>query len=318
MPAMLDNSVQKESAGVGLIYLDFVITGVVMTLLGPMLPLLSARWILNDTQAGYLFMAQFAASIGGMLSSGLLVNRFGYRITLLFSLSVMAAGVAMLARANWMFGLVSVCVFGAGFGVNTPAANLRIARTNPLKAASALNLLNSCWGIGAMACPLLVAAAQRSRHVSLFLYGTSISLVALAVCLGRVRFTSDGPVLSEVQIGGSKTKTWDHHLLPIIAVLFFVYVGTENCVGGWVASYARRIDSHALWAMTPSFFWGALLFGRFTAPLVLRHVRETKLATLGVGMAAVRDSHFADVEINFGSHAGRHCRWVGIGVGISD
>ena len=281
-------STQKHPiSGVSLLYLDFVITGVVMTLLGPMLPMLSARWALNDTQAGYLFVAQFAASIGGMLLSSVLVHRYGYRITLLLSLLVMAIGVGILARANWMFGIISVCIFGLGFGINTPAANLRIARTNPHKAASALNLLNSCWGVGAMACPLLVASVQRSRHTSQFLYGTAIALVAVSVYISAVRFAADGRATAEKNDEGGRSKIWNSRLLPIVAGLFFIYVGTENSVGGWVASYARRIDSHALWAITPSFFWGALLLGRFSAPLALRHVREDRLATAGVALAAV-------------------------------
>jgi fucose permease len=275
-------STRKEPiGGVGLLYLDFVITGVVMTLLGPMLPILSVRWALNDSQAGYLFTAQFAVSIVGMLSSSVLVKRFGYRIILLFSLVIMALGVAALAHANWTFGLVAVCVFGLGFGINTPAANLRIARTNPEKSASALNLLNSCWGIGAMACPL-----QRSRHTAEFLYGTSAALIALAAYISVVRFTGDGKItLRSPEI--SQANVWRNGFLPIVAVLFFVYVGTENSVGGWVASYARRIDPRALWAITPSFFWGALLLGRFSAPLALRRVHETKLAAAGVATAAV-------------------------------
>jgi len=281
-------STQKHPiSGVSLLYLDFVITGVVMTLLGPMLPMLSARWALNDTQAGYLFVAQFAASIGGMLLSSVLVHRYGYRITLLLSLLVMAIGVGILARANWMFGIISVCIFGLGFGINTPAANLRIARTNPHKAASALNLLNSCWGVGAMACPLLVASVQRSRHTSQFLYGTAIALIALATYISAVRFTADGRAATEKNVEAGRSKSWNSRLLPIVAGLFFIYVGTENSVGGWVASYARRIDPHALWAITPSFFWGALLLGRFSAPLALRHVREDRLATAGVALAAV-------------------------------
>jgi fucose permease len=280
--------IQKHPiSGVSLLYLDFVITGVVMTLLGPMLPMLSAKWGLNDAQAGYLFTAQFAASMGGMLLSSVMVERFGYRITLLFSLLVMAVGVAALARANWIFGLISVCIFGLGFGINTPAANLRIARTNPGKAASALNLLNSCWGVGAMACPLLVASVQRSRHTSQFLYGTAIPLVALAICMSAVRFTADGNAPLEIHVEVARSKIWNNRLLPVVAGLFFIYVGTEASVGGWVASYARRIDSHTLWAITPSFFWGALLVGRFSAPLALRHIRETKLAAAGVALAAV-------------------------------
>ncbi len=277
---------EKPISGVGLLYLDFVITGVVMTLLGPMLPILSVRWVLNDSQAGYLFTAQFAASIVGMLSSSGLVERFGYRVTLLFSLVIMALGVAALAHANWTFGLVAVCIFGLGFGINTPAANLRIARTNPEKSASALNLLNSCWGIGAMACPLLVASVQRSRHTSGFLYGISAALIALAAYISMVRFTGDGKItLRSSEI--SQSNAWKNSFLPIVAVLFFVYVGTENSVGGWVAAYARRSDPRALWAITPSFFWGALLLGRFSAPLALRRFHETKLAATGVATAAV-------------------------------
>jgi FHS family glucose/mannose:H+ symporter-like MFS transporter len=287
MSASVAPSKGNPVSGVSLLYMDFVITGVVMTLLGPMLPMLQARWALSDTQAGYLFTAQFAASIGGMLLSGVLVQRYGYRITLLLSLIVMAIGVASLARANWMFGLISVCIFGAGFGINTPAANLRIARANPQKAASALNLLNSCWGVGAMACPLIVATAQRSHHTSEFLYGTAAALVLLAAWIAEVRFTMEGNVASEKQSSASNRGLWDNGMLPIVAGLFFIYVGTENCIGGWVASYARRIDSSALWAITPSFFWGALLVGRFLAPLALQRVRETHLATMGVALAAI-------------------------------
>ncbi|MGB8323749.1 MAG: MFS transporter [Candidatus Acidiferrum sp.] len=277
----------KPVSGVSLLYLDFVITGVVMTLLGPMLPILAARWSLNDAQAGYLFTSQYAASIVGMLLSSVLVQRYGYRITLLLSLIVMAVGVACLARSNWTFGLICVCIFGAGFGINTPAANLRIARSNPQKAASALNLLNSCWGVGAMACPLMVAAVQRSRHTAEFLYGTAAALVLLAAWIAGVHFTTDGRATSQKQPLVSNRGIWDNGMLPIVAGLFFIYVGTENCVGGWVASYARRLDSHALWAITPSFFWGALLVGRFLAPLALRQVRASKLATAGVALAAL-------------------------------
>jgi fucose permease len=97
----------------------------------------------------------------------------------------------------------------------------------------------------------------------------------------------DGKATSEKQVAVSNRGIWDNGMLPIVAGLFFIYVGTENCVGGWVASYARRINAHALWAITPSFFWGALLIGRFLAPLALERLRATKLATAGVALAAL-------------------------------
>ena len=109
-------------------HLDFVLTGVVMTLLGPILPALSMRWGLNDMQAGYLFFAQFASSCVGMLLSGVLVRRYGYRLTLLLGLILMALGVSILAQANWGLALGAVCIFWVAFGTKTPEIKLFIAR----------------------------------------------------------------------------------------------------------------------------------------------------------------------------------------------
>jgi len=92
-----------------------------------------------------------------------------------------------------------------------------------------------------------------------------------------------------VQTSGNVSSAWKHRLLPIIMVVFFVYVGSENSVGGWVASYAQRIStsSSTFWTITPSFFWGALLAGRALAPLALRKFHETKVAGGGVALASL-------------------------------
>jgi FHS family glucose/mannose:H+ symporter-like MFS transporter len=271
-------------------HLDFVLTGMVMTLLGPILPVLSTRWALNDMQAGYLFFAQFASSCAGMLLSGMMVRRYGYRLTLMFGLATSGIGVALLARADWTFGLLAVCIFGVAFGTNTPATNLFVARTYAPKSASALNLLNSSWGVGAMACPLLMAVAQRTDRVPLFLYGLSGGLIVLVVAMSLVAFRVDVEKTPITQISPNAGSPWQHRLLPIIMVLFFVYVGSENSVGGWVASYARRIgtsSSSTFWTITPSFFWGALLLGRALAPLALRKAHETMVAGCGVALASI-------------------------------
>jgi fucose permease len=42
---------------------------------------------------------------------------------------------------------------------------------------------------------------------------------------------------------------------------------------------------HSFWAMTTSFFWGALLLGRASAPLALRFHKETAVARTGLALA---------------------------------
>jgi MFS transporter, FHS family, glucose/mannose:H+ symporter len=270
-----------------LVHADFVLTGVVMTVLGPMLPVLSGRWRLNDAQAGYLFIAQFLTSVLGMMLSGILVERIGYRRTLTFGLVLMAAGMALLARAGWVLGLAAVSIYGVGFGSNTPAGNLFAAEANPESRASALNLLNASWGVGAMGCPLLIATAQRAQRLHLFFYALAAALLGLAASLSWVRFEVDSRRTRAERPGGATLGVWNNRSLPWVAALFFIYVGTETSIGGWVASYARRMDlgSHTFWALTPSFFWGAMLVGRMAAPLLLRRWRETAVASSGLAIA---------------------------------
>src|SRR6266853_1137521 len=128
----------RASSGTLLVHAAFVLTGVMTTLLGPMLPIFSVRWMLSDSQAGYLFTAQFASSILGVALSGVLVPRFGYRLTIVFGLGFMAAGAGLLAQASWIVGLVSVCIYGFGLGLSIPTANLLIAELHSGRRAAAL------------------------------------------------------------------------------------------------------------------------------------------------------------------------------------
>jgi len=255
-----------------------------MTFLGPMLPILSARWSLPDVRAGDLIFAEFFSSMFGMLLSGALVERVGYRLTLTLGLILMAVGMIMLASGPFWVGVISVCIFGIGYGVTTPAGNLRTAEINPQRSAAALNVINAVWGVGAMSSPFLVAVAQRAHRISWFLYGTAAALLALLVALLLSRFIPDTHAQAHSKTG---RRYWNSAMLPIVCALFFLYVGTETSFGAWVATYARRLETgqSSFWAMTPSFFWGAVLVGRALAPLVLRFARQTNVAKAGLTAA---------------------------------
>ena len=266
------------TSGTFLLYVDFLVTGVVMTFLGPMLPYFSGRWALSDTRSGALIFAEFFSSMFGMLLSGILVERVGYRRTLMVGLVLMPTGMSLLAFGPWMLGLVAISVFGIGYGITTPAGNLRTAEINTANSASALNLINAVWGMGAMSSPFLVALALRERRPNLFLFATAGFLTLLLLALAFSRFVPD------VHVHAKNESLFDSFakfsILPFVCILFFVYVGTETAFGNWAAMYARRIapDHKSLATIAPAFFWGALLLGRASAPFVFRFYRETVVA----------------------------------------
>jgi FHS family glucose/mannose:H+ symporter-like MFS transporter len=264
----------------------FVPIGVVTVLLGPMLPALSARWSLNYSQAGSLFTAQFLASTVAVAASGALVSRWGFRFALNAGLLVMAAGVAGLSAGSHLWGMICIAAYGAGLGLAVPAANLLVAEVNPQRRSAALNLLNFSWSVGAVACPFLVAAAARSNRVSILMI--AIAAILLLVMLGIASMSSR---VVEPRLTGSDNKPakidWGARSLFVLSAAFFLYVGTENAFGGWIASYAKSLGSMPLArsVMMPSFFYSALLVGRWVAPLILRKIDEVKLARSGILIA---------------------------------
>ena len=267
----------------------FVPTGIMNVLLGPLLPTLAARWAINDTQSGDLFFAQFLASTAGVLLSGALVPRRGYRFAIALGLAVMAVGLGVMPFVRWPVGLLVVASWGFGFGVTIPACNLLVAAIQPERQAAALNLLNFFWSIGAVACPFLLAPFEHGQKTDVFLLGLGACILLLTLGLGTIRFPITGAA-HPAKAGMS--NLWPLLLSPlalVLAALFFLYTGAENAVGGWLASYAKRMGPvhSSLWVTAPSFFYMALLVGRALAPAVLRRLRDIALARAGLALAAV-------------------------------
>ena len=269
-------------------YVCFVPIGIATVLLGPMLPTLSARWSLNYSQAGALFTAQYLASTLAVAISGVLVSRWGFRFAIKAGLLLMGTGVALLLAGPKIMGILCIAASGAGMGLAVPAANLLVAEVNPDRRSATLNLLNFCWSAGAVSCPFLVAAAARVHRIPLFL--GSVAGFSLLVAIGIAVMPSSIAEPHATKDAASKKGPaiqWLHGTVFILAALFFLYVGLENSFGGWIASYAKSLGklTPAVSLMTPSFFYGALMLGRWLAPLFLRMVDEIRLAQAGLLLA---------------------------------
>ena len=280
-------------------YASFVPIGIATVLLGPMLPTLSTRWSLNYSQAGALFTVQYLASTVAVALSGVLVTHRGFRFAMKSGLLLMSAGVGLLLAGPKIMGIVCIGASGFGMGVAIPAANLLVAEVNPGRRSATLNLLNFCWSVGAVSCPFLVAAAAKSQAIPFFLAGVAAFglLVAIGIAVMPSYIVEPSSTTDAVQ-KLAPAIPWKSSAVFILALLFFLYVGVENGFGGWVASYAKSLGNltPAMAVMTPSFFYAALMLGRWLAPLLLRLTDEIRLVQAGLlmacaGMAGLVSSH---------------------------
>jgi FHS family glucose/mannose:H+ symporter-like MFS transporter len=264
----------------------FLPTGVLTTLLGPMLPILSARWALNDSQAGNLFPVQFLSQLVGVLLSGVLLARVGFRPAFLSGLLLMAGGVGTLYLGSPGLGFVSVAVYGLGLGLIIPTDNLLIAELSPNSRAAAVSLLNFYWGVGAVLCSLLVAWSQAHKLLPVFLGGVAVFLVLLAAGVRNLPFpktvkSADSPMRWQEIL--KNPAFW------LFAAVFFLYPGAETAVGGWIGSYVARMPSGgaAMGSMMPAFFWSALTAGRASAGPILRLLSERRVLQAGFALGTV-------------------------------
>lgn len=279
-----------------IVHLAFLLTGIVTTMLGPMLPFLVRHWNLTDAQAGQLFIAQFIGGFCGSLVAGKLMGRFGSRISMCAGLVFAAIGVASLWSPNFVIGIMALFAYGSAMGITAPATNMLVAQAAPEKSAAALNLLNFSWTAGAL---------MGTPAVSVFLprVGAPAVTVAIAVALVAAAIGVGARLFGRTALQVVSRPSSSHGKFPLIVLLtipiLFLYVGVENAVAGWLPLFCTRVfaDRNSLVAVVIAVFWGALLAGRLFAPLVLRKIPAGSVVSLALATAA------AGSILTLGSHS---------------
>ncbi|HYW66612.1 MAG TPA: MFS transporter [Candidatus Dormibacteraeota bacterium] len=277
----------------------FVYIGVVTILLGPLLPYLARHWSLSDSQAGFLFTAEYSGSALGNLLTGLLLPRIGFTRVMGTSFLLFVLGFSFLGAGSWTLACLLIFLYGIAMGLAVPASNLRATQMPSANTAAAVSLLNFSWGIGAVLCPFLIAALLPS----IGLRGFTASLAGFALIFSALYFARPRTAREHAsRLPGSSPRAWFAQLRQVSAVplllLFFLYVGVESALGGWVAAYEKRMPGmvSSTWALAPLFFYLFLLIGRGFAPLVLRRLSQRAISAGGLvcavaGAGIIAHSH---------------------------
>jgi MFS transporter, FHS family, glucose/mannose:H+ symporter len=272
------------------LFAGFILTGIVCTILGPILPVFIARWTLNDAQAGLFFTTQFAGSLLGVGCSSLILATRGYRHALILGFLFMAAGIAALNSSSENFALLANSVAGLGYGIAIPATNLCVAEIAGARRSASLNILNMAWGVGAILCPILVLTGLKVHRFNEVLFAIAFGSLLLSILFWIMKFEHNIP--SAVSSSDAKSEIIHDNVHPIhvpiaLAFLFYLYIGTEAGVSGWAAEQASRVGVGASSTLAPMFFWIGLLSGRGISALILSRVKENFLVLGGLLLSAL-------------------------------
>ncbi len=261
-----------------LLFAGFALTGIEITVAGPLLPQFIARWSLSDSQAGVFFTVQFSASLGGVWLSSLITHYFGTRTSLVLGYFMVSLGLACVNASSMTVLLLALAALGIGYGLVVPPTNLSVAEIGGARSASLVSLVNLAWGAGAVLCSPLVLLALKNGVLPQMLYFFAGIGCVLAISFLFSTFPAGHHATDN---GGANAVAYRVALVTGIALaaLYFLYVGVEASMGGWSAAQVKRLAGGAsdIATLAPMFFYGGLLAGRAFAPFILAHVREYRL-----------------------------------------
>ncbi len=267
--------------------LIFLSIGALQAMYGPAFPAFLARYDVGIGAVGGVVGAHFLGSFVTIAASGVLLARFGYRPVLLAGTLALAAGASGVALSPaWGWTLASALLGGLGFGLLDVSTNLLFARGFGARSASALNLLNALFGLGAVLGPLLVGLLAPSLLLP-FAIAAAVTLMAGVLVLGlRVPPPLETPA-------GLRGAPW----APLIGfvVLYFVYVACEVGVSSWEPTYLAPALGEARAAFFTSVYWASLTVGRFVAAAIGSSVRPRDLV-LGASVLALAAASVAGID----------------------
>jgi MFS transporter, FHS family, glucose/mannose:H+ symporter len=244
----------------------FLLIGALLAVYGPILGPLSRRFDVALPTAGLVVSAHFGGALVGAVAAMAVIERVPARLAMTASLGLLALGCAGVAAApSWAVLLAAVFVVGVGFGGLDLGLNQLLTHSG--RSPARLNLLNAQFGIGAVAGPLLVAAAGEGSWRGLYAAAAVVAVV-LALGLGGLSGRLGAPAAGD---GRTRRSGWSP-LVAIFVVAFVLYVGAETGVGGWMPSHLEELGYGAAAAATlTSGFWCALAVGRLlVAPVAAR------------------------------------------------
>lgn len=270
----------------GAAYAGIFIFGIVMALLGAVLPLVGTQIGFNLAQAGGLFFAMNLAMLLVSLTVGPLIDHFGKKAPMLGGVALAGLALPLIAGAGaYSTLLVAVVILGAGGGALNAASNALIADlyADPREKNAKLNLLGVPFGFGALFLPFVIGSLLEAVGLKTILNATACLCGAIALLFAVLRF----PVGKRAsgRAFRSAAALLRNPLVLAFGFLLFFESGNEFTMGGYATSLLTRELGMTVSAASYllAVYWAAIMVTRIGLSRALLLFRGEKV----VGWSAV-------------------------------
>ncbi len=293
----------------------FFIWGFITVINNTLLPHLKSVFDLNYVETTLIESVWFIAYFVASMPSAWLIERIGYRSSLVLGLLIMAAGALgmILAASIPSYGITLAALFiiASGITLLQVAANPYVAVVGPVQSAPArLNLVQAFNSLGTTLAPLfggylilgrstsgvaqvatILTPAQRladAHAVELPYLIVAVVLMVLAIVIGRFKLPDMGPqtrrVSAQLRRGHSLRRHRNLVLgVPAIFIYLIAEIGVANLFINFVSQPQIANLSHAQASHYLFLLWGGMMLGRFMGSFLMRSIpAEHLLAAFAV------------------------------------
>ena len=315
-----DGTVVKYGPALTLLASLFFMWGFITVINNTLLPHLRSVFDLNYTETTLIESVWFIAYFVASIPSAKLIERIGYKSSLVVGLLVMAAGSLgmMLAASLPSYGVTLTMLFVIACGITLlqVAANPYVAVVGkPETASSRLNLVQAMNSAGTMLAPLfgaylilgrsrggtaeagtvLTEAERLADAQSVILpYGlVAAVLIVLAIIIARFPL----PAMGSANARSSKEERknlslWKHRNLVFGVPAIFIYLIAEIGVANLFVNFVAQPDianlTYEQAGRYLTFLWAGMMVGRFAGSAIMQRFDPGHvLAVFSVGAFVV-------------------------------
>ncbi len=289
-------------------FIGMTFFGLAFVVMGAVLPALISRFSLDNAVASTIAGLLPVGILVGSLMFGPIVDRYGYKLLIVCSSIVTAAGLEILAFSSEVsFIRLSIFLIGLGGGSLNGLTNALISdASNDHSRASNLSILGIFYALGAITVPLIYAPLSKSVP-----YTTIVSFAGALVALSVLYFLfvkfPEEKQKQGVPFGKLFTLAKEPVMLLLSFVLFF-QSGLEGILNSWISTYMNTVKGmdteFALYAL--GFISVGILVSRILTSYLLKVFPKLTILTismlitsLGMGLIVLADSKFSAIAGTF-------------------
>ncbi|MCL2588283.1 MAG: MFS transporter [Oscillospiraceae bacterium] len=270
----------------GIMNFAFLVNGVMVIMLGVLLPYIKVAHDLSYTQTGFMFSMHQLGTFCAVLIAGVLPYMIGRKPSiLLLSAGAVFGLVLIVFTQNLLLLIVAFGLTGVTRGALNNTCNVTIVDISGNRTAS-MNVLHSAFAFGALVSPVIVLLWTFATGSIGWMVAALTAAVLVAITWALIARTKLPALPPKKEKGGSlsflrEVKFW------IPTILLFLYIAVETSIIGWFVLYFVDVGTlpRGLAGLVPTIHWLMMAIGRISIAIAADRIRRKNRALVIMGLA---------------------------------